>query len=301
MIKRWCVCISLLLVALVAGAQEVNCKIQINSDQIQGTNKQVFSTLQDALSELINNRKWSEAKFAINERVECTIIITIKEVPEPDRYKGDIQIQSKRPVYNTNYTTTLINFKDNNFEFQYRENEPLTINSQAIENNLTAVIAYYIYMILGIDADSFAPSGGAPFFEQAEQIVNMAQSTMEVGWKAFEDTRNRHGLVTAFTDPRTAVFRQLWYDYHRQGLDAMALSPDKGRGKITSAVHMLNEVHSASPTSVLLPLFSDAKLDELINIYSKSSMTEKEDIYNVLNRLYPTEGTRLQEFKKEKR
>lgn len=290
-----------MILAFSAGAQELKCRVEINSDQIQGTNKQVFSTLKDAIMEFLNNRKWTNAQFAVNERIECTLIITIKDVPETDRYSAEIQVQSRRPVYNSSYSTTLFNFKDSKFEFTYQEFEPLNFTDQTFDSNLTAVLAFYAYMIIGIDFDSFSPEGGEPYFTMAENIVNLAQSSMETGWKAFEDDRNRHALVTAFTEPRTAAFHQLWYDYHRKGLDEMALSTDKGRSKITASIESLKEIRESSPTTILLPLFKDSKLDEVINVYSKAPMQEKEEIYKILIRLYPTDGSRLEEIRKENR
>lgn len=290
-----------MILAFSAGAQELKCRVEINSDQIQGTNKQVFSTLKDAIMEFLNNRKWTNAQFAVNERIECTLIITIKDVPETDRYSAEIQVQSRRPVYNSSYSTTLFNFKDSKFEFTYQEFEPLNFTDQSFDSNLTAVLAFYAYMIIGIDFDSFSPEGGEPYFAMAENIVNLAQSSMETGWKAFEDDRNRHALVTAFTESRTAAFHQLWYDYHRKGLDEMALSTDKGRSKITACIESLKDIRESSPTTILLPLFKDSKLDELINVYSKAPVQEKEDIYKILIRLYPTDGSRLEEIRKENR
>ena len=256
-------------------AQELNCRVQVNSDKIQGTNKSVFTTLEQALTEYVNNRKWSEAQISISEKIDCSLVITVNEVTD-NRFKCDLQVQSRRPVYNASYATTLFNFKDKSFEFTYQEYEPLVYNENTIESNLTAVVDFYAYMILGLDFDSFSLKGGTPFFQRAEQIVNMGQSSMEVGWKAFEDTRNRHALVTAFTDQRTEMF-------------------------LTDAVKMIEEVYKAASTSVLLPLFSDSKLDELVNIYSLAPQTEKDEIYKLLIGIYPTENTRLQEIRKENR
>ncbi|MCP9612056.1 DUF4835 family protein [Coprobacter tertius] len=293
------ICFLLGVVTWPVLSQELKCTVQINSDKIQGTNKQVFNTLQQAITEYINNRKWSEAQISNSEMIECSMVITVNEVND-NRYKCNLQIQAKRPVYNASYTTTTMNFKDNEFEFNYQEFEPLIYNENTIESNLTAVLDFYCYMILGIDFDSFSPKGGDYFYQKAEHVVNMGQSSMESGWKAFDNTRNRHALVTAFTDQRTAVFRELWYMYHRQGLDEMALSVDKGRAKITEAVKKIQDLYSAASTTVLLPFFSDTKLDELVNIYSKAPKEEKEEVYKVLSGIYPTQGARLQEIRKEK-
>ena len=291
-------CLILCLPGLMS--QELNCRVEINSDKIQGTNKQVFTTLQEAIMEYINNRKWSNAQVAINERIECTIMITVNTYAD-DHFACDIQVQSRRPVYNSSYSTTLFNFKDTKFEFDYREAEPLIFNENTMESNLTAVLNYYVYMILALDFDSFSPQGGSPFLELAGQVVAMGQSSMELGWKAFEDSRNRHALLSAFTDQNTAAFRQLWYNYHRKGLDEMALSVDKGRANITESLKMLKQIYDVAPMSVLLPLFKDSKLDELVNIYSKAKQTEKDEVYELLNGMYPTETTRLEKIKEVSR
>ena len=289
-----------LLLSSFLSAQELNCRVQVNSDKIQGTNKQVFTTLEQAISEYINNRKWSNAQISNNERIECTFLFTVNEV-EDNRYKCDLQVQSRRPVYNASYSTAMLNFRDTEFEFNYQEYEPLVYNENTLESNLTAVIDFYVYMILGLDFDSFSPEGGTVFFQKAEKIVAMGQSSMEIGWKAFESNRNRHALMSAFIEPRTALFRQLWYTYHRKGLDEMTVSSDKGRAKITEAINQLKEVRSESSTSVVLPIFSDSKLDEVINIYSKAPQQEKEDIYKILIGIYPTENSRLKAIREESR
>lgn len=290
----------LFISALSATAQELNCRVQINSDKIQGTNKQVFTTLEQAISEYINNRKWSSAQVSANERIECTFLLTVKEVSDT-RYKCELQVQSRRPVYNASYSTAMLNFRDTEFEFTYQEFEPLVFNENTFESNLTAVIDFYVYMILGLDFDSFAPQGGTSFFQQAEKVVAMGQSSMELGWKAFDSNRNRHALMSAFIEPRTASFRQLWYTYHRKGLDEMTVSAEKGRSKITEAIDMLKEVRAESPSSVVLSMFSDSKLDELVNIYSKAPQQEKEDIYKVLIGIYPTENSRLKTIREQSR
>ena len=280
-------------------SQELNCTVKINAEQIEGTYKQMFSTLENALNEFINTQKWSQAKFNNVEKIDCTFNFVIKSIPQQDRYSGELTVQARRPVYNAAYTTSVFNFKDNEIQFGYVENEPIVYNEYNIESNLVAIVSYYIYMILGVDFDSFSYKGGEPFFKQAANIVTMCQATSEVGWRAFESNRNRHALVTAFTDEATSSFHKLWYDYHRKGLDVMAQSMDKGRSVVSSTFDILQEVKSANSTSVLLSVFIDTKLDELINIYSKAPMNEKQEIYKKLTGLYPGHTSRLQDIKKE--
>lgn len=293
--------ISLLLVACCfqVRAQELNAKITINSDKIQGSSKQVFTTLQNALTEFVNNKKWTDATFAVNERIECSMNIIINERPTDDSFTAEIQVQARRPVYNSSYTTTLFNFRDTEFNFDYVEFEQLEYTENTLESNLTATIVYYIYVILGFDFDSFSPLGGTAFFQQAQQIVNMAQSQSSWnGWKPFGSQRNRHALATALTESAGEGFRNFWYTYHRKGLDEMAANADRGRTTIIEALPALKELKSNRPSSVLLSVFSDAKLDELVAIYSKATTQEKQEGYKYLSDVYPAETTRLEPMKK---
>lgn len=284
------------LTAATANAQELKCEVEINSDQVQGTNKSVFTTLQGAINDYMNTTKFSQAQIAVNEKIECKLFFTIKEYDD-NTLTGDLQIQSTRPVYNSTYTTTLINFKDTKVEFTYQENEPLIFSENSMESNLTAILNFYAYMILAIDFDSFSPRGGEQFYERAENVVQMAQSSGESGWKAFEDTKNRSAVLNAYTEPNTAMIRDLIYQYHRTGLDEMVLSPDKGRAAITSSIETIKKIYDVAPMSVALSMFKDAKLDELVNVYSKSNTTEREKVYEWLYPVFPTEAERLNKIK----
>lgn len=284
--------------AMSAAGQELNCSVEVNSDKISGTDKSVFTTLQTAITEYMNNTQWGNAQFLANERIECKLFFTISSY-DGTTMSGDLQIQSTRPVYNSTYTTTLINFKDENIEFDYQENEPLIFSENSMESELTAILNYYAYLILAIDFDSFSPNGGEPYYEKAANVVNMAQSSGGKGWKAFEDNRNRSAVLSAFTDPSTKEIRTLLYDYHRKGLDEMVLSPDKGKSVITKSLEILKQIYDVNPMSVALSMFKDAKLDELVNVYSKSNMSERQSVYELLYPLYPTERERLDKIKEE--
>ena len=277
---------------------ELNARITINSDKVQGSDKQLFTTLQEALMEFVNNRRWTDATFGINERIDCSFTIIINEQTD-NSFTGEIQVQASRPVYNSSYTTNLFNFRDTELNFEYTQFEPLEYTENTLNSNLTATIVYYIYIILGLDFDSFSPLGGRVYFDQAQQIVNLAQSQGSWnGWRAFEKDDNRHGLITALTDNTSETFRNFWYTYHRKGLDEMAGNPDRGRTTIIEALPALQEVKSVRPTSVLLRLFSDSKLDELVLIYSKATTQEKQAGYKMLFELYPTAGSRLESLQK---
>ncbi len=284
--------------AMSAAGQELNCSVEVNSDKISGTDKSVFTTLQTAITEYMNNTQWGNAQFLANERIECKLFFTISSY-DGTTMSGDLQIQSTRPVYNSTYTTTLINFKDENIEFDYQENEPLIFSENSMESELTAILNYYAYLILAIDFDSFSPNGGESYYEKAANVVNMAQSSGGKGWKAFEDNRNRSAVLSAFTDPSTKEIRTLLYDYHRKGLDEMVLSPDKGKSVITKSLEILKQIYDVNPMSVALSMFKDAKLDELVNVYSKSNMSERQSVYELLYPLYPTERERLDKIKEE--
>lgn len=279
-----------------ANSQELNCTVEINSSQIEGTDKSVFTTLQESITEYFNTTKWTNAQFSANEKIECRFFMTIKEY-DGEKFTGDIQVQLSRPVYNSNYTTTLLNFKDTKVEFTYQENEPLIFNENAMESNLTAILNFYAYMFLALDFDSFSPNGGQPYYDKAASIVQMAQSSGEVGWKAFEDTKNRSAVLSAYTDGNTKGIRTLIYNYHRKGLDEMATSPDKGRAAITESLNEIKKIYDVAPMSVALSMFKDAKLDELVNVYSKAGSTEKDQVYELLKPIYPTESSRLNQIK----
>lgn len=296
--KKWLVCL-LATLALSGWSQvsELNAKLSINSSKVQGTNKEVFNTLQRALNEFINNKKWTNAKFSPNERIDCTFTMIVN-TQEDNRFSCELQVQARRPVYNSSYMTTIFNFRDTQLDFQYMENEPLEFSETTLQSNLTATIVFYIYMILGIDFDGFSPKGGSVFFQQAQQILTLAQSEPSWnGWKAFENDRNRHALITALTENQSEGYRQFWYDYHRKGLDEMAANADRGRTNILEALPALTAYKCARPTSILLQVFSDTKLDELVAIYSKATTQEKQAGYKILSNLYPGQTNRLESLR----
>jgi len=293
--------VMLFLLPLSVGAQEMNAKVVINTDKITGTNKQIYTTLQKALTEFINNKKWTDATFSINERIQCTFTITINEKTADDSFSGEIQVVARRPVYNSTYTTTLFNYRDKDLDFQYTEYEPFEYTQNTLENNLTATIVYYVYTLLGLDFDSFSSLSGTPYYAQATQIVTLAQSQPSWnGWKAFEDEHNRQALNTALTDNNAERYRKFWYSYHLKGLDEMAGNPDRGRTNIIADLATLQEVKEARPSTLLLQLFSSSKLDEVIAIYSEASSSEKQEGYKMLSEIYPSETMRLEKIKKNK-
>ena len=285
---------------VVADEMELNCEVEVNAQQVANANKEVFDALKDAISEYMNSTKWTDAHFAINERIQCKLFFAIKEYNDgTNQMKGELTIQSQRPVYNSSYTTTLINFKDTKIDFTYQSGEQLVFSQQEWQSSLTGLLNFYAYLIIAIDCDTFAPNGGDPYYDQAAAVVRMAQSTGESGWKAFEDNKNRSAVLSAYTDKATAPIRTLLYDYHRQGLDQMVVSVDKGRNTITKTLDNLKKIYDVQPMSVALSMFRDAKLDELINVYSKANTSEKQQVYDLLSEIYPTELERLKKIKEE--
>lgn len=286
-----------MLIGVEANAQELKCAVEVNSQQVEGTNKSVFESLQEGISTYMNETKFSDYTFSPVEKLDCRLFFTIKEYAN-DRIKGELQVQLSRPVYNSTYTTTLFNFRDNKIEFEYRDGDPLIFNENSVENNLTALLNYYAYLFLAIDFDSFSPKGGQQFYDKAQNIVQQAQSLGEVGWRTFEDNKNRAAVLNSYTESNTSAVRDMLYQYHRQGLDQMVTSPDKGRAVITESLKGLKTVADNAPMSVALSIFRDSKLDELVNVYSKASSTEREDVYSLLQPIYPTESDRLDKIKK---
>ncbi len=286
----------LLAVSPCVSAQELQCTVEVNSSSIEGTNKSVFQSLQESITEYFNETKWTNAVFSPNEKIECRFFLTVKEYAD-DRIKGDLQVQVSRPVYNSTYTTTLLNFKDTKIEFDYREGDPLIFNDSSWDSNLTGILNFYAYLFLALDFDSFSPNGGQPYFDKAASIVQMAQSSGEVGWRAFEDTKNRSAVLSSFTDSNTSAIREMNYQYHRKGLDEMVTSPDKGRAAITEAIKAIGTVYKNAPMSVALSMFRDAKLDELVNVYSKAPQSERDEVYELLQPIYPTDMERLNKIK----
>jgi hypothetical protein len=297
--KRLYILLFIPLYTLWGIAQELNCKVSINSSQIQGTNKQVFESLANTLTEFINDKKWTNLHYSNIERIKCNLTLTVKEYSDEGHFVGDLMIQSSRPVYNASYTTPVFNFKDNKVSFDYMEQDQLEFNPANIDNNLTAIIAYYVYFIIGLDRDTMAPMGGTAQLQFAENIVAAAQTMSDPGWKAFEDNSNRHGLISDYLDESMQSMRQLYYDYHRKGLDEMVNNANRGRAQITTALKLLDVARENRAMSYLPQLFTDIKKEELLNIYSKGTNQEKEEVYTILQTINPSKTTEWDKIKSQ--
>ncbi len=280
-------------------ATELNCEVEVNSDKITSGSKDIFNELKQSITDYMNTTKWTNATFGTNEKIYCKLMLTLSSWDNSTGLmKGDLQIQSQRPVFNSSYTTALINFKDTKVDFTYEIGQQLVYSEMEMMDNLTAILNFWAYMIIAMDFDSFELNGGDPYYEEAAKVVRLAQSAGESGWKAFEDNTNRSAVLSAFTDKQTSPIREVLYDYHRMGLDQMVVTVDKGRSAITHTLENLGKIYEVAPMSVCLTMFKDAKLDELVNIYSKANMTEKESVYEMLYQVYPSETNRLDQIKK---
>jgi len=297
--KRYLMFLVVLMTGLNAAfAQELRCNISISAQKIQGANKQVFETMQSDLYEFMNNRKWTDQKFAMDERIECNIFINIEEQISSDEFKGYIQVQLRRPVLNSSYETILLNIKDNDFQAKYVEYQTLEFNETSNKDNLTNILAFYAYVILGMDADSFSSEGGTEFFQKAMAIVNNSQNAREKGWKAFESERNRYWLVENILNKSYSGFRSCTYQYHRQGLDLMSEKAPEGRGAIAESLKSIQKVFRSRPSLYILQVFFDAKSDELVNIFSNSFPDERNRVSVILNECDPSNGTKYEKILK---
>ncbi len=298
----------LILVALMCSlhaaadeeATELKCEVDVNFDKVTNGSKDIFNEFKQTVTDYLNTTKWTNTVFAPNEKIVCKMMFTINSWDNNTGVmEGDLQITSQRPVYNSSYTTSIINFKDTKVKFVFETGQQLVFSEMEMEDNLTAILNFWVYMIIAMDFDTFELNGGTPYYELADQVVRRAQSAGESGWKAFEDNTNRYAVLSAFTESRMAPIRQMLYDYHRLGLDQMAVTVDKGRATITHTLENLSKLYEEDPMSVGLTMFKNAKLQELVNIYSKANMTEKQNVYEMLYQVYPSETNVLNDIKKE--
>lgn len=280
--------------SLLSFSQELQVKVNINHSQITGTDKSVFDNLQQTLEQFINERQWTDLQFQENERIQCNLNITVSKFNrDENKFECTALIQANRPVYNASYTTTLYNNRDANFHFEFAQFDQLNYNDQAVDNQLTALVAYYAYLIIGLDLDSFSPLGGTDVLQRCMQLVNNAQDLGYPGWKSFEDSRNRFAIINDYLDEQMKPFRQLQYDYYRKGLDEMANNAERGRTEISTALEeQLKKAHENKPLSLLPQIWTDYKKDELVNIYKgKGTQKEKQTVYDLLSSINASQNT----------
>ncbi|RHP64171.1 DUF4835 family protein [Bacteroides sp. OF04-15BH] len=283
-LKAACMACLLGCLPTLADAQELNARITVNHSQISTTRTSIFEALEKNLTRFMNERQWTGMKYQQNERINCTFSITISQYKEDENlFTAQMQVQSTRPVFNSTYTTTVFSMKDNKFNFNFQEFDQLNFMPEQMDNNLTAMMAYYAYLIIGMDMDTMAPLGGTEVLRQAESIVTGAQNLGFEGWKAYDDNRNRFAIINDYLDGGMEPFRQMQYQYYRNGLDIMADQVDQGRAAITEALTLLQKAHENKALSQLPQIFTDYKRDEIVNIYSKKGTSEeKQKVYDIV-------------------
>ena len=291
--------LTMLLLPLSAAAQELNAKVIINREQVSNTKSGVFDALEKAATQLLNEHAWTNIKFREMERIQCTFNITIDTYSETDNsFKGSLLVACVRPVYNSSYTTTVWNMNDKDFDFNFQEFDQLEWRPEQVDNNLTAMLAYWAYMIIGLDLDSMAPMAGTEVLQQAMDVCNNAEGLGYKGWKAFDDTKNRFAIVNDYLDGAMEKFRQLQYAYYRNGLDHMAEDSEAARAAIAEAVKLLKESHEDKSLSQLPQIFTDFKRDELVSIFTgKGTPEEREAVYDILFSINPSQNTYWEKIK----
>lgn len=277
------------------GAQELYCNIEINTQQVQLSDKGVFETLENAIIEFMNNRIWSGYEYKLNEKIECSIMLAITE-KNGDLYKGNLTIASQRPVYNSTYNTVLFNTVDKDVEFRYVEFEPLDFYENAFTSNLTSILAFYAYIIIGLDFDSFTLNGGEQFYQAAQNVVNAAQNASFKGWKSFEDQRNRYWLVENLMNPAYDPINHFFYEYHFKGLDMMYEDSDRGRANILNSLKYLQDTKKQRAGLYFLQIISDSKRDEMINIFQKGNPNEKSQAVLIMKEIDPAHSSDYQKL-----
>lgn len=282
-----------LIVSKAVFTQELNCQVSVVSPQIQGTtNKQIFDLLQKSIFEFMNNTKWTKDNYTIAERIDCSILINVNQQITADDYKGTIQIQSRRPIFKSSYFSPTVNYIDENFVFKYQQFQQLDFNLNTFSNNITSILAYYAYLIIANDYDTYSNLGGTEYFQKAQIIVSNAQSAAETGWKSYETNKNRYWIVENALQPVFQPIRECSYKYHRLGLDLMYDKPDDGRKEILKSFDLLLGVYKNRPASFSMELFFNAKVDEVVNIFSKAPPDEKAKAVEVLTTVDPANSTK---------
>lgn len=290
----------LLFACGTAAAQELRCNISVSSQKIQGTNRELFSNMQRDMHEFINNKRWSGYVFSYDERIECSLHFTLNEQVGSDQFKGTLQVRVSRPVYNSSYSTPLLNYKDNDIEFVYHEFETLEYNEAGENSNLVNLLAFYANIILGMDSDSFSHMGGNDFFTRAEHIVARCQNVREPGWKSFENRRNRYWLINNLQDRSYSPVRECFYRYHRLGLDVMADNLTDGRLVIIEALELLQKANRTKPNAYIMQVFFDAKADEIVNIFKSAFPDERKRVYNIVSDVNPANNSKYNALSQER-
>lgn len=285
-------------VVKIGVSQELNCTVNVISRQIEGSERVVFDELQKDIFQFINGRKWTKDEYETYERIDCSIIITLEERLGANQFSGNIQVQASRPVYNTDYKTPILNVRDQDFVITYNQFEPIIYSEGTYNGELSAILSFYVYMILAYDYDSYALEGGTPHFQQAQRIVNNTQSSSEKGWKAFEDQRNRYWLIENALSARFKPLRKTYYEYHRKGMDMMQQNMQRARTTITNSLKSLKQVHDLNPSSYNMQAFFNAKMQEVVNMYKEAEPNEISEVTELLITIDPGNANNYEKLRK---
>lgn len=290
--------LSILLFSVVSfsTAQELNCQITIDAQQVNQTNQQIFKTLERSLNDFVNKTQWTNKKFAPQERINCSMVINVSQY-NSDEFVATIQVQSSRPIYNSSFESPVFNFNDRQFKFIYQEFQPIVYNPNAFTSNLVAVVAYYVHVILGIDADTFSLRGGSDYYSQAQQIVNLSQSSGFLGWKEADGNRTRWRLLDNMLNNTYKEYRTVMYNYHRVGMDLMADDTRAAKSTIAKSLELFKSLNSRRPNSFLLQTFFDAKAEEIQSIYSGGPKVNVTQLVETLNRVAPFHASKWEKIK----
>lgn len=284
----------------ITHSQELNCQVSIITDarlEVTSVEQDIFQQLEAAIYELMNNTKWTKDKFTVEERINCNLQLQINEIPQPGVYKGSIQVQSSRPVYNSDYNTTVFNFQDDDLLFGYSRNALLTYAPNQYRDELTSMLAFYAYYIIGMDYDSFSNKGGTKYFTEAQQIVTNAQSSGGAAWSASDKGKNnRFYLVDNALHELFSPLRECIYEYHRKGMDVLYDDMPGGRKAVYNALNRLVKVTATRPNSINLVNFVSSKSNELKNLYAEADLKDKNDVVNLLKRIDPANSSKYQEI-----
>jgi hypothetical protein len=278
----------ILIPCLHVSAQELMCQVSVNSQQIQGSDRHIYDAMQTAIREFMNMRKWTNYNYKVEEKIDCSILINLSERVSDEEFKGTLQVQARRPVYGSSYFTVMLNMMDKDIQFKYIETQPLDFDENSNLSELTSILAYYADLIIGLDFDSYNHYGGSTYFNKAQTIVNNCQNSAFKGWKAYESKKNRYWIVENLLNKSTSSLRDCLYNYHLKGLDQMKDNIQTGRAGVTSALESLQKAYRESPTTYFTTLFVDTKRDEICNIYSQATVTEKNKVVAILKEIDPS-------------
>jgi len=278
-------------------AQELNCTVTVNADQIQNSNAQVYETLENAINEYFNNTKWTSKNYKPQEKIQCAVILNILEQPSSNQFSGNMQIQVSRPVYGSTYTTPIFNFRDNDLSFTYNEYQQLNFNENSFDSNLVSILTFYAYTILGIDADTFALNGGQQYHVEAEKVVNLAQQGGSSGWNRKDGNTTRYQLNENLLSPVFKDYRIAMYEYHIKGLDKMAANKKESKKVVADAVLKMQNVYNRRINAYLLRVFMDTKSDEIVDIFSDGPRINSSKLKETLLKIYPSYNTKWDKIK----